>query len=144
MNLLKIASRVAAAPSGVRTAMKLTLKSEKGRRQVWDLDGKEVRSLAGDGHVETSGEDPAANKVVEDFIRGAYPGTDFPKVGESVGLPKVGLSATMEPLSPKTKKSGVLDKDEEEGQDEEGQEDPGPPSERGPDYDTLEEKKGLK
>jgi len=73
--------------ASLRTAMKLTLKSEKGRRQVWDLDGKEVRSLAGDGHVETSGKDPAANKVVEDFIRGAYPDVqDYPKVGESVEI----------------------------------------------------------
>lgn len=95
--------------------MKLTLKSQKGRRQVWDLDGTEVNSLAGEGHLEAHSKDPRAAEVVKDFIRGAYPEvTDYPRVGESVEIP------------------------------DGGPEDEGPPSSAGPPYDTLEEKKGLK
>jgi len=62
--------------------MKLTLLREKGRKQWWDLDGKKISSLAGDGHCE------ATDPVVADFIRGEYDTQEYPKVGETIILPE--------------------------------------------------------
>lgn len=83
MDLHQIASRVAGM------ARKLTLKSQKGRRQVWDLDGITVTSLSGDGHVETHSVDTAAADLVSAFIRGAIPSVShlYPKVGETIEVP---------------------------------------------------------